>query len=178
MVEYLATDDSSSSTSSDSSGSSSSTGSSGGNAIIKSNNALHLGVVLRDGTIQPLCCWQVFRWLVTDKTSYLSVSPFLHIPKHAFLLDQNGSISFVVASCPLLSLHPLPFLFVKLTHETGPGLCDCFVSSQLNRHLTQAETHLLTLSSCGTKKTASRPCQQSEQCGSSSLMLFTTLSAR
>ena len=57
VVEYWAAESSSSTTSSTSSTGSSS--SSSDDAIIKGNNALHLGVVLRDGTIQPLCCWQV-----------------------------------------------------------------------------------------------------------------------
>ena len=58
VVEYWAAESSSSTTSSTSSTGSSSSSSSD-DAIIKGNNALHLGVVLRDGTIQPLCCWQV-----------------------------------------------------------------------------------------------------------------------
>jgi hypothetical protein len=33
-------------------------GSSSG-AIVTSSRALHLGVILRSGNIQPLCCWQV-----------------------------------------------------------------------------------------------------------------------
>jgi len=75
----------------------------------------------------------------------------------------------------------VPFSFAlisRLRPNGGGGVGASFQQSSVNRHPTQAETHRLMWSSCGTRKTVSPRCQQSELCESLNPTPFTTLSGR